>query len=55
LNAPGSGPPARRFAVDDKVTHDKLGLGTVTGVGERIALLIDSGFHVQRVMHHPPS
>jgi hypothetical protein len=43
LNAPDPGPPAERFAVDDKVTHDKYGLGTVTGVGEGIALLIDFG------------
>jgi hypothetical protein len=42
-NAPDPGPPAERFAVDDKVTHDKYGLGTVTGVGEGIALLIDFG------------
>jgi hypothetical protein len=42
-------PPAERFAVDDKVTHDKYGLGTVTGVEEGIALLIDFGSHVQRI------
>ena len=43
-------PPAERFAVDDKVTHDKYGLGTVTGVEEGIALLIDFGSRVRRIM-----
>jgi hypothetical protein len=42
-------PPPECFAVDDKVTHDKYGLGTVTGVEDGIALLIDFGSHVQRI------
>jgi hypothetical protein len=49
FSKPEPEPPAERFAVDDKVTHDKYGLGTVTGVEEGIALLIDFGSHVQRV------
>jgi hypothetical protein len=49
FNAPGPEPPAECFAVDDKVTHDKYGLGTVTGVEEGIALLIDFGSHIQRI------
>jgi hypothetical protein len=49
FNAPDPEPPAERFAVDDKVTHDKYGLGTVTGVEEGTALLIDFGSHVQRI------
>ena len=49
FNAPDPEPPAECFAVDDKVTHDKYGLGTVTGVEEGTALLIDFGSHVQRI------
>ena len=50
FNAPDPEPPAERFAVGDKVTHDKYGLGTVTGVEEGTALLIDFGSHVQRIL-----
>jgi hypothetical protein len=46
---PDPEPPAESYAVDDKVTHDKYGLGTVTGVEEGVALLIDFGSHVQRI------
>jgi hypothetical protein len=35
--------------VDDQVTHDKYGLGKVTGVEEGIALVIDFGSHRQRI------
>ena len=47
---PDPEPPAERFGVGDQVTHDKYGLGTVTGVEEGIALLIDFGSHVQRIL-----
>ena len=47
---PDPAPPAERFAVDEKVTHDKYGLGTVTGVEEGTAVLIDFGSHVQRIL-----
>jgi hypothetical protein len=50
FNAPDPEPPAERFAVGDRVTHDKYGLGTVTGVEEGTALLIDFGPHVQRIL-----
>ena len=50
FNAPDPEPPAECFAVDDKVTHDKYGLGTVTGVDEGTALVIDFGSHVQRIL-----
>jgi len=50
FNAPDPEPPAECFAVDDKVTHDKYGLGTVTGVEEGTALVIDFGSHVQRIL-----
>jgi hypothetical protein len=47
---PDPEPPAECFAVGDKVTHDKYGLGTVTSVEAGIALLIDFGSHVQRIL-----
>jgi hypothetical protein len=47
---PDPEPPAECFAVDDRVTHDKYGLGTVTGVEEGIALLIDFGSDVRRIL-----
>ena len=37
------------YAVSDKVTHDKYGLGTVIGVEEGISVLIDFGSHKQRL------
>jgi hypothetical protein len=46
---PDPEPPAECFAVNDKVIHDKYGLGTVTGVEEGTALLIDFGSHLQRI------
>jgi len=50
FNAPDPEPPAERFAAGDKVTHDKYGLGTVTGVEQGLALVIDFGSHVQRIL-----
>jgi hypothetical protein len=49
FNAPDPEPPAERFSVDDRVTHDKHGLGTVTGVEEGTAMFIDFGSHVERI------
>lgn len=40
--------PAEQFAVADRVTHDRHGLGTVTRV-ERSALVIDFGTRVLRI------
>lgn len=36
--------------IGDRVTHDKYGLGTVTDVEAGIALRIDFGSHVQRIL-----
>ena len=49
FGAPDPEPPAESFAMGDKVTHDKYGLGTVTRV-EGAALIIDFGSHVQRIL-----
>lgn len=43
FSAPDPEPPGERFAVGDKVTHDKYGLGTVTGVDEGTAWSSISG------------
>jgi hypothetical protein len=36
-------PPVETFATKDLVTHDKYGLGTVLGVEEDVAVLVDFG------------
>ena len=41
FNVPQAAVPAECYAVDDQVTHDKYGLGTVIGVENGIALLVD--------------
>ncbi len=46
---PDPEPPAERYSVDDMVSHDTYGLGTVTGVEEGVALIIDFGTHVRRI------
>lgn len=38
---PAAPPPLERFAVDDRVNHDKYGLGVVIGVEEEVAVLVD--------------
>jgi hypothetical protein len=40
---------AQRYSVDDKVTHDKYGLGTIIGVEEGAAVLVDFGSHKRRL------
>jgi len=50
FGAPDPEPPAESFAMGDRVTHDKYGLGTVTGVEEGTALIIDFGSQVQRIL-----
>ena len=37
----GAPPPPERFAIDDRVNHDKYGLGVVIGVEEEVAVLVD--------------
>ena len=41
--------PLRVFAVDDRVTHDAFGLGTVVQVEEGIAVLVDFGTRKERI------
>ena len=39
--------PVPEFSVDDRVTHDQYGLGTVVGVEKDVAVLVQ--FREQRV------
>jgi hypothetical protein len=44
---PPDPPPIERFALQDRVSHDKYGLGRVIDVEEDVAVLVDFG--TQRV------
>ncbi len=39
--------PVEQFAVNDRVTHDRYGLGSVVGIEQEVAVLVDFG--IQRV------
>jgi hypothetical protein len=41
--------PVERFALQDKVSHDKYGLGVVIGVEEDIAVFVDFGSQTERI------
>jgi D-aminopeptidase len=49
FNVPVNVVPADTYEVADLVTHDKYGLGTVTGVEEGIAVLVNFGSHERRL------
>ncbi|WP_405584330.1 hypothetical protein [Streptomyces sp. NBC_01190] len=36
-------PPAKRFELGDRVSHDRYGLGRIVGVEDGIAMLVDFG------------
>jgi hypothetical protein len=42
--------PIEHYAVHDRVTHDQYGLGTVIGVEEDIAVLVDFGPRRERIV-----
>ncbi len=42
--------PVGQFAMQDRVTHDKYGLGRVIGVEDDTALVIDFGSRHVRIM-----
>jgi hypothetical protein len=46
---PPEPPPAEQFAVQDRVTHDKYGLGRVMSVEDDTALVIDFGTQQIRI------
>ncbi len=49
FNVPTAACPVETFALQDKVTHDKYGLGVVLGVEDETAILIDFGTHRLRI------
>jgi hypothetical protein len=42
--------PVPEFALGDRVSHDRYGLGRVTGVEDDVALLVDFGSHQARIV-----
>jgi hypothetical protein len=49
FNAP-TAPPVEQFEAEDRVTHDKYGLGRVVGVEGDTALIIEFGTRQVRIM-----
>ena len=49
FNAPAVA-PVPEFVLGDRVSHDRYGLGRVTGVEEEVALLVDFGSHQARIV-----
>jgi hypothetical protein len=43
--------PVERLAVDDRLTHDRHGLGRVIGVESESILLVDFGSTIRRVTY----
>lgn len=41
FNQPVVGPPIEQFAINDRVTHDRYGLGSVTNIEPDIAVSVD--------------
>ena len=50
FDVPPPAPPAEQFAVQDRVTHDKYGLGRVISVQDDAALVIDFGSRRARII-----
>lgn len=43
-------PTVPEFALGDRVSHDRYGLGRVAGVEDGVALLVDFGSHQARIV-----
>ena len=50
FNNPPPDPPVDRFTLRDRVNHDRYGLGTVIGVEDDVAVLIDFGTERKRIL-----
>jgi hypothetical protein len=50
FNTPVVARPIEHFAVNDRVSHDRYGLGTVIGVEPDIAALVDFGSMKARIV-----
>lgn len=42
-------PPAEIYAVDDQVTHDRYGMGTVVGIEGENAVVVNFGVDTRRI------
>lgn len=49
FKAPAPAPPVEQFSVNDQVTHDRYGLGVVTGVEDEAAVIVDFGSRQERI------
>jgi hypothetical protein len=49
FKAPPAAPPVEQFSVDDRVTHDRYGLGVVISVEDEVAVLVDFGSRQERI------
>ena len=50
FNKPKVEAPIEAFAVGDRVTHDQYGLGSVVGIEDGIAVLVDFGSRRVRIL-----
>lgn len=51
---PEPAPPMEQYAVGDRVTHDRHGLGLVTGIQGEVAVYVDFGSGVRRLPRPTP-
>jgi hypothetical protein len=49
FNTPPVVRPVEQYALNDKVTHDRYGLGVVIGVEGEVAVLVDFGTQKERI------
>jgi hypothetical protein len=49
FNTPPVIRPVEQYALNDKVTHDRYGLGVVIGVEDEVAVLVDFGTNQERI------
>lgn len=49
FNAPVVDQPVEQFAVHDRVTHDRYGVGSVVGSEDEIAVVVDFGGQQVRI------
>ena len=50
FNTPPAAPPVDQFALQDQVTHDKYGLGSVVLVEDDEAVVVDFGSRKVRIL-----
>ncbi|MFZ0325323.1 MAG: hypothetical protein WAN48_14485 [Actinomycetes bacterium] len=50
FNKPAVETPVETFTIGDRVTHDQYGLGSVVGIEDGIAVLVDFGARRVRIL-----